>query len=345
MSESAIERINDTCNSLKELTGVDMAVAVVPEIETSIEDFAAALFHALGKNNYNQDKTVLIVVAPDKDPGVHIEPGDALETVLTDDVAKQILEEDFTPIMKEKGDLDKALSRLTAHVSNILMYSDEVKDIVSSEQDSVNFIPHSAYGPEEYFEGILILLLVIGGIAWVLTFGYYVILLLNRRKMDSYSEALKLQDAMTAFWIGACVSLGLGIMFPLLARRRLHHLRNNPRSCSRCDGKMIRLSPEEHYSKLTPAEDLEEQLETVNYDVWECSQCQYVEKFAFRSVSTDYRQCPHCGTVAMGLVADHILEIPTRGKKGTGDCVWECQYCGQDHHEEHEIEFEEEGSA
>lgn len=332
LSETYIQRINTICNSLRELTTAEMAVAIVPEIDTTIEEFASDLFREWGVGKKDKDNGILVVVVTDKDRGVRIETGYGIESIVTDVVAKRVLEEDFIPIMKENGDLDKALYKLTAHLSDILLDPDVANEIMSSEPAKP-----AKKQPGTDFSPLYLFILALAGCAWVITLVYYIILRLRARRQDNYAEAQKLHSAIPTLWTGTIFSLGLGILFPLLARRRIKHLRQNPRTCPHCGGKMIKLSPLDHYTKLTPSEDLEEQLESVNYDVWECEQCQNVEKLAFPSTHTKYKRCPNCGTVAVDVVADHVLVVPTTQKEGVGDRVWECRYCGHERHEKHKI--------
>ena len=69
---------------------------------------------------------------------------------------------------------------------------------------------------------------------------------------------------------------------------------------------------------LNDSQDFEENLQTVDYDVWECPKCGKIERFAFRANQKKYTECPACHTVAMCLVRDTVIVRPTIRQEGVG---------------------------
>ena len=77
------------------------------------------------------------------------------------------------------------------------------------------------------------------------------------------------------------------IMAVILYRRR-------PRNCPRGHGRMRRLGEKEDDRELTKEEVLEENLESMNYDVWVCGQCPERVIVPHTRWFSSYRTCPQC---------------------------------------------------
>ena len=71
-------------------------------------------------------------------------------------------------------------------------------------------------------------------------------------------------------------------------------LRYRQRYCEDCQGSLILLSEDEDDQFLRRPEVLEEQLGSVDYDVWACSHCETVEKYRYGALLTQYSKCPDC---------------------------------------------------
>ena len=116
----------------------------------------------------------------------------------------------------------------------------------------------------------------------------------------------------------------------LIAEWKRYRERNKKMKCPNCGGYMHKLKEEEDNAYLTPAQDFEEKIKTVDYDVWVCDSCSTVERYPFKAKQMKYTECPNCHTVAMCLVRDHTVRYPPphapqeREKK-----VYECQFCHQ----------------
>lgn len=82
---------------------------------------------------------------------------------------------------------------------------------------------------------------------------------------------------------------------------RLKRLRNKPRKCNRCGAKMKKLNEEEDNRYLTPQENTEEKLQSVDYDVWLCDQCGNTEVYPYENRYTKYSTCPQCHAKSLQL--------------------------------------------
>ncbi len=106
----------------------------------------------------------------------------------------------------------------------------------------------------------------------------------------------------------------------------MKQMREQPRNCPQCKATMERLSEEQDNHYLTPQEDAEERVGSVDYDVWKCSQCDNVEVFRFDN-NTQYQECPHCHAKTYSLAHDRIVTQATTLSAGRGEKIYTCYYC------------------
>lgn len=108
---------------------------------------------------------------------------------------------------------------------------------------------------------------------------------------------------------------------PLLLRWR----RNRPRRCPRCGQRMRRLGEQMDDEALDPGQRMEEQLRSVDYDVWSCT-CGESLVLPYKSVLTKYRECPSCHRRTARVVRVVTVQ-PTYTGRGEARDTTTCKYC------------------
>lgn len=103
--------------------------------------------------------------------------------------------------------------------------------------------------------------------------------------------------------------MALPALIVLLAT--MHYCRNRRRICPNCHSKMHKLQEDEDNKYLTPAQDLEEQLESIDYDVWLCDTCGEVDVYPFPNKRTIYSECQQCHARTSYLESDRISHNQT----------------------------------
>lgn len=94
----------------------------------------------------------------------------------------------------------------------------------------------------------------------------------------------------------------------------------------------MELIDEEHDNDyLTPAQDTEERINSIDYDVWHCPKCHQTEVLPYINRTTNYTQCERCGARAMSLVDRRTLRQPTVSHEGEGVDIYICKNCGNQH--------------
>jgi uncharacterized protein len=89
---------------------------------------------------------------------------------------------------------------------------------------------------------------------------------------------------------------------------------------------MRRLGETEDDAFLTREEGIEEQLKSVDYDVWVCSECDYRLVIPRRQLLTKFTDCPHCKRKT--LETDRTtLVAPTPTSEGQAKISRTCKNC------------------
>lgn len=313
--------------NLRKATSAEVAIAVVPSIgDIPIEDFSEKLFTSWGLGKSDLDNGLLVVIAIDQ-RRARIQTGYGMEGIVPDISAKKIINRSVIPFMKD-GNLDGAVVAVAGDLSRVLTDPEAAAVLKSSqkeawERDSEAISSREIFG----FAGI------VAGFVFLFALISFIVTLRKTRGQDRFIRATAWHRNMKLYWIAAACSLGAALPIALAAWWIYRRTRDKPLKCAACGAEMHKLNEEEDNYFLSPSQDLEEQLKTVDYDVWECPVCGSVERFPFKEEQLKYTECPQCGTVAMCLVRDHTVVPPTSRREGVGEKIYECRYC---HHRKSE---------
>lgn len=102
------------------------------------------------------------------------------------------------------------------------------------------------------------------------------------------------------------------------------------RHCPRCHAAMQRLSETADDAHLQPAQRLEEQLGSVDYDVWACTACSFVDTRRYGAWFTSYARCSQCKTVALER-EQTTLQTATYDHGGRVRVDEHCKHCDHRH--------------
>lgn len=332
-------QVNEELYNLRKSTGAEVVVAVIPSIgDMPIEDFSEKLFTKWGVGKSDKDNGVLILIAPEQ-RRARITTGYGVEGVLPDISAKKIIDRSIVSHMRE-DDLDGAVAASVNDVVTVLSDPVAAEELKSNEKDAWER-GADALSPDTFIN----FLWYVAVFFFLCSIGLFLYDLFSSKGKERYSRAMVWHRHRMAYWILAVCSLGMGIITALLAEWRYRKLRNSPIKCPTCGTKMKKLNEEEDNEYLNAAQDLEEQLKTVDYDVWVCPDCGTVERFPFRAKQMKYTECPSCHTVAMRLVRDHTVVPPTTRREGVGEKIYECEYCRNQNRKRYSIPRKDDGSA
>ncbi len=132
---------------------------------------------------------------------------------------------------------------------------------------------------------------------------------------------------MLGLIFGVIISNLLKFYYPFYIERRLRRLRYKPRKSPKTGKPMKLLSEEEEDVYLDEGMQAEENVFSVDYDVWIDEETGYtkIEKYAGHLVAL---QCPECSYQTLKVIKEEILESPTESEEGELMKFYKCDYCG-----------------
>ncbi|MCM1291204.1 MAG: TPM domain-containing protein [Prevotella sp.] len=335
MSETQCIELSRMLEELSRNVTVGGAIAVIPSIgDMEINDYATRLYENWKPGNDDKDNGFLIVVAVEEHK-IFICTGYGLEGVLPDVTCAGICEKYFVPYMREGNLYEGLVSTLTALIS-ILENPDNKGEVMSEKVGGMEVL--SKY---DFWQ----IMFWICSALTCLSLFLFIFDVFSVRKKDNYTKAQLWRNHLSLYWVLGIFSLGMGIIFPIIVLFLRKYYRSKRLKCDTCGAKMNKLGEKEDNMLLSPSQDLEERLDTVDYDVWVCPKCGTIERFPFKIKQTKYSECPKCHTIANKLVCDKIIVQPTSRREGLGERIYHCEYCGNDHREKYRIPRQDNGAG
>jgi len=148
-------------------------------------------------------------------------------------------------------------------------------------------------------------------------------------------------EELNALWIFVrvftTVSMGLIVAliiqnllkfyYPFFIEKRLKALRYRPRISPKTGKAMKLLSEEEEDAYLDEGMQAEENVFSIDYDVWKDEETGYIkiEKYAGHLHALE---CPECNYQTFKVVKEEILKTPTATEEGELLKHYQCSYCG-----------------
>ena len=342
LSPATVRALNGIIGSLEAETQAEVAVVAVQSIgQEDIKDFAVRLFEAWGIGKAGADNGLLVLLVPDQRK-VTFETGYGIEGVLPDALCMRIIQQDMLPHFRQ-GDYDAGMLAGVRHAASIL----REEPVAVPQEEPVDW-----------------------GVAVPIAIGAYLVLMLaalmwmhnlvravkhNPRLPNNVARyhALKAQKAgvisiMAVVLPVAALLAALLLMraeyallvlpAPLMAlpangyaRWQMRRLRHAPIPCEVCGGQMHILSEKDEDQYLSLAQQFEEQLSAVDYDVFLCDHCHNTAVLTLDQPSS-YAPCPRCGTKAFIRTGKRTLVAPTYLSTGVEQTTYRCKFCGYEEH-------------
>lgn len=317
LTKATVDSLDATIGSIWSTSSAEVVAVVVNSIgNDDIDNFATGLFRHWGIGKKDNNNGILILVVKEQRKAV-IRSGYGAEGLLPDIICGRIIRNDMAPHFK-KGDYDAGMTAAVGTVHRILTTPGAVEELKSKygndARSQKSFFPH-------YVK--------LSAIISLLMFAYLLFLLVRTWNDDPYDRYKRLSELRLPYAVAAMICLGMGIPALLILIAATKNSRNRKRTCKNCKAKMRKLSEEEDNRFLTPAQDVEERLDSVDYDVWVCDTCGETDIFSFPNKNTPYQECPVCHTKAAMLVGDRLIQRPTPTKEGRGIKSYKCRNCGK----------------
>lgn len=319
LSPEAVARLNVMLDSMRRSLTVEPMVVAVDNIDdpTDATDFATELFGLWGLGKADKDNGLLILVVKDARK-VTIRTGYGLEGALPDITCGRIIREVMAPAFREDN-YDAGVVGTVAIIDKILSDPATAEEYRSAAADADD----SGVEAEDFFT---IYLFIAAGVSVFMLLSFLLGLLDLRGKKD-ITRYRYFIDWKPVFLILTFGGLGIPLIATLPLLLCLNHWRNHARRCPNCNAQMKKVDEVHDNDYLTPSQDLEEKIGSVDYDVWLCPDCGETDIIPYTIKTSPYIECDRCHARAARLVRDRIITQSTSSRKGRGVKEYECLNC------------------
>lgn len=329
LSPAGEEEINNRLRTINGATSAEVVVVTVDDIDADIDDFANELFSLWGLGKKDKDNGLLLLVAKETHKVV-FRTGRGIEGLLPDGLLGSIIRNDIAPRFRA-DDFDGGVNAAISTVADIILKPEAREEILSRYANDSN--PDGDLSGDGLFRIYLTIAMILAVISVILLVSK----LLNSSGRDRHARYLALDSIYPVILFLSFVTLGMALvaLIPLLLIR--HRLRRGPHYCPKCKTRM-RLMDEVHDNDfLSRAQDLEEQIGSIDYDVWVCPKDGETEIIPYIQRSSAYRECPVCHARTLRVISDRIVIRPTTSREGLRQITSRCLNCGFEDHENRRI--------
>lgn len=322
---TSMTRANALLRQIRRGTGAEAVAVVVDNIEPNdIDEFATELFEAWGLGKSDVDNGLLILIAKDLRKAV-IRTGYGMEGILPDITCSRILRTDMFPQFR-KGQYGQGLVDALTSIEGIVSNPETAEEIRSDQADA-DFAVQSKRDAAEmrsFFYGYLI----VASIAALVLLALFFFCLNRVKDKNLHDKYLTLNGFKPVFLALTFFGLGIPAIASIPLILQLRRWRNTARKCPHCGSKMNKVDEVHDNDYLSPTQDTEERIGSVDYDVWLCPACGEKDIEPYVSSSSGYMHCEKCGGLTSKYYRNRILRQPTTVSKGNGVKEYQCVNCG-----------------
>lgn len=319
LSSPAISRTDSILRATWRATSAEPVVVVVKDISGSdIDLFATDLFEAWGIGKKDTDNGLLLLISAD-DRRAAIRTGRGMEIALPDGRCGRIIRGIIAPHMKE-GQIDAAVVNATAAIADVINDPRHADDLISQYANNA-----AAGKKDNFFRNYLTL----GAILFIGMLIVALVVSIRSRGLERHERYEQLHRLKLPYLVLTVGFLGIPVLSYLLLLLLMHQARRARTICPNCSHTM-RLIDEVHDNDyLTPAQDREENIGSVDYDVWHCDNCGTNRILPYVNHRVPYHTCPLCGARAEVEESNTVLSQPTTSAKGIGEKTYYCKNCNK----------------
>ena len=318
ISEADENRIRSQFSNVDDRTGIEATVLTIGSIrdydtgDETIESFATNLFNVWGIGSTDGNEGILILVSLN-DQQIRIELADgfkgehdaAMKRIIDDEILPDFRDGNFSEGVRS-GSLS-AIERIATRQLQILGSGDQSAVLLVQPEAGETFIEN------EYTNSVLIESSDTNDNSSDLT-------------RDSNSPASLRTVAVGAGIILLMAALGVGGVRALF---QFFERRDKPRACPNCTEMMEKLDEVSDDLYLNSGQQAEEFLKTVNYDVWQCPNCQAHSVYPYAKWFSGYSDCPQCSYQALKKMSN-VTARPTTFSTGRKEIRSACRHCDYD---------------
>lgn len=319
LSDETEYYLNQKLNELEKQTTAEVAVVAVNSIgNDDINLFSNKLFAYWGIGKKEKDNGLLVLLVLDQRQ-IRFETGYGLEGVLPDAICKRIQMQEMIPYLKN-NDFNGGMK---AGIDKIFLVLTDKK--VAAEIYAAANASQKENGLIKFLKFYLVISVIVFFISLLISISTY-----NKIKTyssDNYTNYKKSTSFYNSLKIGSFVLPISFLLFFFIWKLYRNKMRTTPIKCSNCGTNMQRLGEKEDDNFLTPKEVAEENVGSIDYDVWLCPSCQEKKVLPYDSSFTKYKECPKCHAKTYSQIGDRIIVHATTFNSGIGEKIYGCEYC------------------
>lgn len=324
LDASSIEALNKHIRALEDSSTAQIAVVILNSIgEESPKDFATRLFNYWGIGQAGKDNGLLIFTVMDQ-RRTEFETGYGLEGVLPDVLCYRIGMQSLVPFFKE-GRYGDGLVNVVSSFREVLENPENVEEIRDERRETRTYEPPSFVEEHWYslppfvretYIPINILFHVI----------LFLVVFFNlRSKQDLYDKYMGIRWFRGYFYLVIFPIPYIPVYFYL--DKILRKLRHGERYSKVNGMKLHMLSEEEENKFLNSGQITEEEIGSVDYDVWSTEDHTDTLILRYSQFFSKYRNCPSCGFKTYYKEYSRTIVAPTYTSSGKGERKYSCKNC------------------
>ncbi|MCB0549487.1 MAG: TPM domain-containing protein [Phaeodactylibacter sp.] len=316
LSSEEAQQLNALIAELEQNATAQVAIVVVNSIgEDNPKEFATRLFAHWGIGQADKDNGLLIFTVMDQ-RRTEFETGYGLEGVLPDAICYRIGMQELVPYFRE-GQYGKGLYAATARIKETL------EDPAALEEIRSELKGREPFRPIPYLPAVLGWYVIVVAafhlflLAWLLYTRF--------SKQELYDRYMAIRPFRSLVFLFLFPIPFIAVYFYL--KKVMEYLREHPRY-SKVNGKLMhKLDEQADDAFLEKGQITEEELGSVDYDVWVTDGHDDVLILRYAKRWTKYEKCPKCSYLTYSKQRSRVLRNATYSHSGEREITFACKNC------------------
>ena len=324
LGAAAVDSLNRLLGNVWASSTAEPVVGAIDDFTDDYDEntFATKLFEKWTIGKSDKDNGVLILLVRDRRRMV-IRTGYGAEGVLPDIICGRIIRDVAIPHFRG-NDYDGGMLAATKVVSEALTDPSAAAELRSKYANDAR----ARAGMDELSGADLFSFMVRAGMVMAAVMLLWVLwVVISTRGDDPQERYRKLNNIKPVALFVTFIGLGMPVIAYLICAWKMRSIRNKKRKCPNCGGMMHKLDEVTDNEYLTPAQDMEERLNSIDYDVWLCDTCGEKDVIPYVNKQSSYTVCPQCGARTCALAGNRIIMQPTTMREGRGERIYSCRNC------------------
>lgn len=324
LSQNIVDSLNVLLKKADDSGYVQTAIVILNSVgETDAKTFATDLFNYWGIGQEGKDNGLLILAVMDQRT-ISFETGYGIEDVLTDAECYTIQQDYMVPFFKDEQYDQGVLNGVIIALSEIENNSTIYNNPPPTEDDDIEYYNYNSRNHSTHIlksDGFILYSLI--------TIGFFLLFLIFLLSAFMNKDRYKRYQAIRLFSL-----IIFPILFPIpfipifiFVKVLMERWRNTPRISP--SGKIMRKLDEEADDEfLKSGQVTEEQVKSIDYDVWITDDKKETLILAYKRWFSSYSACPKCKFKTYYQEYDKVIRAATYTNSGEGEKKHSCKHCG-----------------